>query len=195
MRRNAVPALVLVMLCCVVAAQTAKPSLVEMAREHGSVDQYVLGCGVTPSLADVVGRAEIAVRGVVVGRSSHLTADAFGVFTDFDLAIHEVFFQTHAITTDRPGLTPSMVFRTDGGQVTVEGLSISVAVELNGSRVNLNIGDDAYIFARFDRETATWGFGPLDVFPVADGRVTGGTTETLEGVGDGGFREMLTKPR
>lgn len=195
MKRIALIAIAVVCLCCGVAAQTPRPSLVEMAREHGSFSQLIQGCGPTPSLAGIVSRSDLAVRGIIKTRSSHLTPDGSSVFTDFEIEFRDVLFQTRVVAADRPGIVPPMVFTTPGGELTVESFRISVDVRSNNSRVTLKPGDEAYVFARFDRASGKWLFSATDVFSISNSTVTGAAIETLNGLDDVMFRQLVARVR
>jgi hypothetical protein len=152
-------------------AQSERPTLREMAIGHGGVATNIQGCGPTPSLADVVKRADLIVEGIVQTRASYLTDAGRDIFTDYDLAIRRALFQRETLFSSRPGVVMPVIFKSHGGQVIVDELRLIVDVQSNSARVTLTEGDHVYLFARRDRHDGKWLVNPFDVFKVVNGAV------------------------
>jgi hypothetical protein len=152
-------------------AQSDRPTLSDMAIGHGGVSMSIQGCGPAVSLADVVQRADLIVEGIVRTRASYLTDAGRNIFTDYDLAIGRALFQREMLVSPRPGVAMPLIFKSHGGQVVVDGLSLSVDVRSNSARVTLTEGDHVYLFATRDRHDGKWLINPSDVFKVVNGAV------------------------
>jgi hypothetical protein len=149
----------------------SEPTLRQMAIEHGGIGRVIQGCGPAPSLAGIVQRADLIVEGVVIKRVSYLTPDDDDVYTDYELAIGQTILQQQMLTSPRPGMVPSMVFKSHGGRVMTDGLDITVDIQANNSRLNIQTGDHVVVFGRRDAKDGKWLLGPYDVFRVLDTNV------------------------
>lgn len=152
-------------------AQAERPTLREMAAESGGIMVTIQGCGPSPSLAAVLSGTDLIVEGTVRSAMSYLTVDERDIFTDYDLAIHHVLYQREMQVSSRPGMVAAMIFKSHGGQVTVDGLRLAVDVRSNDARVAMRAGDRVYVFASRDRD-AKWLFRPSSVFKVIGTNVT-----------------------
>ena len=152
-------------------AQSDRPTLLEMAVEHGGVDMMIQGCGPLGSFADVVKRADLIVEGIVQSRASYLTDGGRDIFTDYDVAIRRALFQRDMLSSSRPGVVVPLIFKSPGGQVVVDGLKLSVDVRSNNARMTLTEGDHVYLFAMRDRADGKWRLNPGEVFKVVNGAV------------------------
>ena len=151
-------------------AQSERPTLLEMARQGGGAMQ-IQACGPTPTLADQVKLADLIVEGVVRTRATYLTDAGRDIVTDYDVTIHRALFQREMLPSSRPGVVIPMIFKSHGGEMTVDGLRLVVDVQSNNVRMTLAEGDHVLLFATRDREDGKWWLYPLSVFKVANGAV------------------------
>jgi hypothetical protein len=149
-----------------------EPTLRDLVRDHGDVEQLIQGCGPTPSFADVVNPSDLIVRGIVSRRTSYLTRDERDIYTDYELTILQVLFQREVIATSRPGVAVPIVFKSQGGHLVIDGHQVIVEAKTNNATVSLNVGEDVYLFARRDATDGKWVVTPYDVFTTNGAEVS-----------------------
>jgi hypothetical protein len=149
-----------------------RPTLVDLAREHGSVERHSMGCGWLdgpPTLERLVTNADVIVHGTVVAVSGKLSADQHEVLTDYTV-------QPITIVLDRTGdrrvigSSQPPVFTARGGTVLIDGLRIHEQATHNGSGVSLELGDEVVLFGK--SRNGSFELEPFGVFRVQAGRVS-----------------------
>ena len=155
-----------------IAQSDDRPTLLEMARQSGGgVTAMIQSCGPTPSLAERVRLADLIVEGIVRTRTSYLTPDGRNIFTDYDVVIRRALFQREMLPSSKPGVAAPVIFKSEGGEIIVEGFRLAVDVRANDARVTLAEGNHVYLLARRDPVDGKWRVGPLDVFNVVNGAI------------------------
>jgi hypothetical protein len=152
--------------------EARRPTLVEQAREHGGIERVGMACGWQdgpPTLERLVATADVVVHGTIVEVIGILSADQQDVWTHYTV-------NPMTVVRDRTprrrviGSSRLPIFRSRGGTVFVEGLKITVAETMNGSRVRLDVGDEVILFGRSKHDH--FEFEPFEVFIVKAGTVT-----------------------
>jgi hypothetical protein len=144
----------------------SSPTLRELATRDGGVHVSIIGDGPMTSLANIVKRADLIIKGKVSRRVSYLTPDDRDVYTDYELAMAQTLFQRQVVSTDTPGIALPLIFKSRGGRVVTDGLEITVEVRSNSALVTIVEGDEVYLFARRDATDGKWLMFPFDVFTV-----------------------------
>ena len=95
---------------------TAQRTLPEIGRDKQEpINLGGSGCGPYPTLTAIASRADLAVYGTVMERSSHLSRDEREIETDYRIEPRQVLFQRIVLTSDKLGWVPPMIFKTRGG--------------------------------------------------------------------------------
>jgi len=144
----------------------SEPTLRELANQQGVSGAIIDACGPPPSLSDIVEQSDLIVEGIVTARTSYLTPDDRDVFTDYDLTIQHVLLQRKVLASSRPGIAIPVIFKSHGGMVVIDGVKISVDINVNGARMTLGEGDHAYLLATLDAADGKWLINAFHVFKI-----------------------------
>jgi hypothetical protein len=122
-----------IVICVAIAVSllTAKPSaqrrtLPEMVRDQNGPINLQTGADPPPiSLAELVRRSDIVIRGIVSESTSYLSPDLADVYTDLTLDKVTVLYSAQRAASTMPGPPPSSTIVTQlGGTVTIGGHSV-----------------------------------------------------------------------
>ena len=179
---------VVVSIACVAHAQ--ERNLRQLANAHrGHVDVMEFGCGwAGPPLGGIVNRADIAVEGIVLSVRTYSTPDDRDIYTDYEIATSHVIL--HRVTFSNVPRT--MTFKSRGGTVELDGYPVTLTVNGNGRRVDLEPGDHVIMFGRYDKTDGKWDFTPVDYFDVR-ANVVVNTLPTLDQFPEGLQPEMTMR--
>jgi len=75
--------------------------------------------GKTPTVAEVLQKTDVVVRGVIGEPRGYLSPDMTEVYTDYDLKNPVILFQTASSGAQRPGIAPPLMVTLSGGEVTI----------------------------------------------------------------------------
>jgi hypothetical protein len=84
--------------------------------------------GPAPTVSDVLRNTDMAVRGIVGGARSYLSADQREIYTDYSLLRPSVLYQADVTRSARPGVLPAVTVTARGGTVNVNGLTYTFKV-------------------------------------------------------------------
>jgi hypothetical protein len=149
-----------------------KQTLVDLAREHGSITRSSSGCGWVngpPTLESLLKKADVVVHGTVVSAVGKLSDDQHEVWTDYAVQPITIVYDGTA-DLRVVGSSDPPVFTTLGGTVFVEGLRIAHTVDSNGSSVRLDLGDEVVLLGK--SRNGRFDLDPFGVFSVQAGRVS-----------------------
>jgi hypothetical protein len=145
-------------------AAPQRPTLIDLASEHGGIEMISLACGPRPSFETVVSDGTVIVHGTVVTAEGHLSADQQEVWTDYQVQPIQIIREPTSSS-----LSPPILFTTRGGSVVIEGLTITYSHRQNNSTVTLQVGDEVVLFGTMHDKRLI--FNPISVFMVRDGVV------------------------
>jgi hypothetical protein len=159
--------------CAGISVGQQEPSLKEVARTRGGTASRVLFLEFpVMSLRELTAKADLVVHAKVVKQHTTLNRDQTLVMTEYVLTPLRIPIAREAETASRPGGI-KIIVRRPGGELVVDGLTLSTDVDAYSADAAIKTGEEAIFFLNRKEDGPVYEpvGGPFGIFRVTRGHV------------------------